>query len=44
VFALIVVILDESFDQSFEVAMHGLVFQKDAVLECVVPAFDFVLF
>ena len=36
--ALMVVMLDERFDLSFEIARQEVVFQQDAVLECLVPA------
>lgn len=41
--ALMVVILDERFDLSFEVTGQKVVFQQYAILECLVPAFDFTL-
>ena len=43
VIALMVVVLDERFDLSFEIARQEVVFQQDAVLECLVPAFDLAL-
>ena len=43
VIALMVVMLDERFDLSFEIAGQEVVFQQDAVLERLVPAFDLAL-
>jgi hypothetical protein len=43
VVALMVVVLDERFDLSFEIAGQEVVFQQDAVFECLVPAFDLAL-
>ena len=41
--ALMVVMLDERFDLSFEIAGQEVVFQQYAVLECLVPALDLAL-
>ena len=43
VIALVVVMLDERFDLLLKVAGQEVVFQKDAVLERLVPALDFAL-
>ena len=43
VIALMVVMLDERVDLRFEVAWQEVVFQQDAVLERLVPAFDLTL-
>ena len=43
VVALMVVMLDERFDLSFEIAGQEVVFQQDAVLQGLMPAFDFAL-
>ena len=43
VIALMVVMLDERFDLLFKVAGQEVILQKDAVLECLMPAFDLSL-
>ena len=43
VVALVVVVLDEGLDLLFEIAGQEVVFQKDAVLERLVPAFYLAL-
>ena len=43
VIALVVVVLDEGLDLSFQVAGQEVVFQQDAVLQGLVPAFDLAL-
>ena len=43
VVSAMVVMLDESRDLSFEVFLEEVVFQEDAVLQRLVPAFDLAL-
>ena len=43
VIALMVVVLDERFDLLLKVAGQEVILQQDAVLECLVPAFDLAL-
>ena len=43
VIALMVVMLDERFDLLLKVAGQEVILQQDAVLECLVPAFDLAL-
>ena len=43
VIALVVLMLDERFDLALEVAGQKVVFQQDAVLQGLVPAFDLTL-
>ena len=43
VIALVIVVMDEGCDLSFEVTWQEVVFQQDAVLEGLVPAFDLAL-
>jgi len=43
VVALVVVVVDEGFDLSFEVAGQEVVFQENAVLEGLMPALDLAL-
>ena len=43
VVTLVVIMLDERFDLGFEVAGQEVVFQEDAVLQGLVPAFDLTL-
>ena len=43
VITLVIVVLDERFDLGFEVARQEVVFEQDAVLQGLVPAFDFAL-
>ena len=40
---LVVVMLDERLDLLLEIAGQEVVFQQDAVLQCLVPAFDLAL-
>ena len=41
--ALVVVMLDEGLDLDFEISGQEVVFEQDAVLEGLVPAFDLAL-
>ena len=41
--ARMVVMLDERFDLSFETAGEEIIFQKDAIIECVMPALELTL-
>ena len=43
VIALMVVVFDERFDLALKFAGQEVVFQQDAVLECLVPALDLAL-
>jgi hypothetical protein len=43
VVALVVVVTDERIDLRFEVSRQEVVFQQDAVLQRLVPAFDLSL-
>jgi len=43
VVALMVVVIDEGFNLSFKIAGQEVVFQKDAVLQGLVPPFDLAL-
>ena len=43
VVAAMVVVLDEGLDLAFEIAGQEVVFEQDAVLEGLVPAFDLAL-
>ncbi len=43
VVALVIVVLDERVDLAFEVAGQEVVFEQDAVLQCLVPALDLSL-
>ena len=43
VVAVVVVMVDEDIDFRFQFALKEVLFQKDAVLEGLVPAFDFAL-
>ena len=43
VVTLVVVMLDEGLDLSFEIAGQEVVFQQDAVFQGLVPAFDLAL-
>ena len=43
VVALVVVVLDEGLDLLLEIAGQEVVFKQDAVLQCLVPAFDLAL-
>src|SRR5262245_26780523 len=43
VVAAMVVVLDESRDLAFEIARQVVVFQQDAVLQRLMPAFDLAL-
>jgi len=43
VVALVIVVLDERLDLLFEIAGQAVVFQQDAVLQCLVPALDLAL-
>jgi len=43
VVALVVVVIDEGFDLSIEIAWQEVVFQQDAVLQGLVPSFDLAL-
>lgn len=40
---MVVVVIDEGLDLGFEIAGQEVVFQQDAVLECLVPPLDFAL-
>lgn len=40
---LVVVVLDEGFDLVLKIAAQDVVFQQDAVLQGLVPAFDLPL-
>src|SRR5215204_2600682 len=41
--ATVVVVIDEPVDAAFKIARQVVVLQKDAVLECLMPAFDLAL-
>ena len=41
--ALVIVVLDERLDLAFEIAGQEVVFEQDAVLQGLVPAFDLAL-
>lgn len=43
VVAMVVVVVDEGADLTFQVAWQEVVFQQHAVLHCLVPALDFTL-
>ena len=43
VIALVIVVVDEGCDLGFKITGQEVVFQQDAVLECLVPAFDLAL-
>ena len=43
VVTLMVVVFDEGLDLAFEVSRQEVVFQQDAVLQCLVPALDLAL-
>jgi len=43
VVALVVVVIDEGFNLSFEITGQEVVFQQDAVLQGLMPAFDLAL-
>ncbi|CDO37960.1 hypothetical protein SPHV1_470051 [Novosphingobium sp. KN65.2] len=43
VVALVVIVLDERLDLCFEIAGQVVIFQQDAVLQGLMPAFDFTL-
>lgn len=43
VVALVVVVIDEGPDPTFEIAGQVIVFQQNTVLHGLVPAFDFTL-
>ena len=43
VVALVVVVIDEGFNLSFEIAGQEVVFQQDAVLQRLMPSFDLAL-
>lgn len=43
VVTLMIVVIDEGLDLGFEVSRQEVIFQQDAVLECLMPAFDFAL-
>ncbi len=43
VVALVVIVLDERLDLAFEITGQEIVFQKDAVLQGLVPALDLAL-
>ena len=43
VIALVIVVLDEGFDLGLKVAGQEVVFEQDAVLQGLVPAFDLSL-
>lgn len=43
VVTLVVVVLDEGLDLGFEVTGQKVVFQQDAILQGLVPAFDLAL-
>ena len=41
--ALVVVVVDKGFDLGFEITGSEVVFQQDAVLQGLMPTFDFAL-
>ena len=41
--ALMIVVIDEGFDLSFEIAWQEVVFQQDAVLQSLVPTLNLAL-
>ena len=41
--ALMVVVIDEGFNLGFEITRQEVVFQEDAVLQCLVPPLDLAL-
>ena len=41
--ALVVIVIDEGLDLTFEIAWQVIVFQQDTVLHSLMPAFDFAL-
>jgi hypothetical protein len=41
--APVIVMLDEPFDVGFEISGQIIVFQQNAILECLMPALDFAL-
>lgn len=41
--ALMVIVVDEGFDLSFEIALQEIVFPQDAVLDGLVPSFNLPL-
>lgn len=41
--ALMIVVVDEVFDLSFEITRQGVVFEQDAVLQGLMPPFDLAL-
>ena len=41
--ALVVVVIDEGFNLGFEITGQEVVFQQDAVLQCLMPTFDLAL-
>ena len=43
VVASMVVVLDEGGDLGFEIARQEIVFEQDAVLQCLMPALDLAL-
>ena len=43
VVALVVIVIDEGLDLTFEIAGQVIVFQQDTVLHSLMPAFDFAL-
>ena len=43
VVAAVVVVVDEGRDLGFEIAGQEVIFQQDAVFECLVPALDLAL-
>jgi len=43
VIALMVVVPDKHIDLGFEISRQEVVFQQDAVLECLMPALDLAL-
>jgi hypothetical protein len=40
---LVVVVIDEGFDLGLKITGQEVVFQQDAVLQCLMPAFDLAL-
>ena len=41
--ALMIIVIDEGSDLGFEVTRQEVVFQQDAVLQCLMPSFDLAL-
>ena len=43
VVTLVVIVIDECFDPRLQIPRQGLVFQQDAILQGLMPAFDLTL-